>query len=72
MAPPSILTSQVFNIGLMLFSMQASKKISWDDPETLQLARAAYVIAQLAAIAITYYLIMVVKKKNGKLSDQYL
>jgi hypothetical protein len=70
MAPPSILTSQAFNIGLMLFSMQASKQISWDDPETIQLARAAYGIAQLVAVAITYYLIIVVKKKNGKLSNQ--
>lgn len=65
MAPPTILTSQVFNIGLMLFSMQAAKRIPWDDPQTVQIARAAYVLAQLAAIGISYYLMLVVKKKNG-------
>jgi hypothetical protein len=65
MAPPAILTSQIFNIGLMLFSMQAAKKIPWDDPETVQMARAAYAVAQLVAIGISYYLMLVVKKKNG-------
>ncbi|KAI8577069.1 hypothetical protein K450DRAFT_253511 [Umbelopsis ramanniana AG] len=72
MSPPTILTSQAFNIGLMLFAMQASKKISWEDPETIQLARAAYGIAQLVAVAITYYLIMVVKKKNDTTTLRYV
>lgn len=49
----------------MLFSMQAAKKIPWDDPETVQMARAAYAVAQLVAIGISYYLMLVVKKKNG-------
>lgn len=65
MSPPAILTSQMFNIGLMLVSMQLAKKISWDDPETVQMARAAYAIAQLVAMGISYYLMLVVKKKNG-------
>ncbi|KAJ2962649.1 hypothetical protein NQZ79_g2288 [Umbelopsis isabellina] len=72
MAPPTILTSQVFNIGLMLFSMQAAKRISWDDPETIQMARAAYVVAQLAAIGISYYLMLVVKKKNDTTTLRYV
>jgi hypothetical protein len=45
--------------------MQLAKKISWDDPETVQMARAAYAIAQLIAMGISYYLMLVVKKKNG-------
>ncbi|KAG2175505.1 hypothetical protein INT43_001152 [Umbelopsis isabellina] len=72
MAPPTILTSQVFNIGLMLFSMQVAKRIPWDDPQTVQLARAAYVLAQLAAIGISYYLMLVVKKKNDTTTLRYV
>ncbi|CAO3671589.1 unnamed protein product [Umbelopsis vinacea] len=52
--------------------MLLAKKISWDDPETVQMARAAYAIAQLIAIGISYYLILVVKKKNDTTALRYV
>jgi hypothetical protein len=66
MGSPSILTSPVFNIALLLLSMQLAKKVDWTDPQVTLIMRVAYCCAQIIVIGGAYALINLIKKKNGK------
>ena len=66
MGSPSIVKSPVFNILFVLGSMQLSKRINWDDPNTLLYARVGYYSAQVLVIGMAYALMYLIKKRNGK------
>jgi hypothetical protein len=60
----------MFNIAVMLVIMQLGKKIDWNDPDTLMIARIGYYGAQVLVIGLAYALMQLVKSKNGKSSDK--
>ncbi|KAI9275342.1 inorganic phosphate transporter Pho88 [Sporodiniella umbellata] len=64
MGSPSFLTSPIFNMGFLLFCMQLSKKVDWNDPDVLFMARVGYYGAQAVVVALAYVLIAIVRKKN--------
>jgi hypothetical protein len=66
MGSPGFLTSPMFNMGFLLISMQLAKKIDWEDPNVLTIARVGYYSAQLLVIGLSYALITLINKKNGK------
>lgn len=66
MGSPSIITNPLFNVGFLLASMQLAKKVDWNDPDVLTMARIGYYSAQLLAVAMAYGLITLIRKKNGK------
>jgi hypothetical protein len=45
--------------------MQVAKKIPFDDPNVLNMCRAAYLLSNLIIIGITLYIKAVVDKKKG-------
>jgi hypothetical protein len=53
------------NILIILFMMQASKKIPFDDPMVLNACRAIYVASNLLILGLYYYCKMQIDKKNG-------
>lgn len=66
MGSPSIITNPMFNIGFLLICMQLAKKVDWNDPDVLTMARIGYYSAQALVVAAAYGLIAIIKKKNGK------
>lgn len=66
MGSPSFVKSPMFNIAFLLVTMQLSKKINWDNPDTLLYARISYYAAQALTILMAYGLIELIKKRNGK------
>lgn len=66
MGSPSIITNPLFNVGFLLVSMQLAKKVDWNDPDVLTMARIGYYSAQLLVVAMAYGLITLIRKKNGK------
>lgn len=66
MGSPSIITNPLFNVGFLLASMQLAKKVDWNDPDVLTMARIGYYSAQLLVVAMAYGLITLIRKKNGK------
>ncbi|KAI9023005.1 inorganic phosphate transporter Pho88 [Phycomyces nitens] len=72
MGSPSFLSSPMFNIAFMLGSMQLAKKVDWEDPQTLFLARVGYYGAQVLVIAMSYLLITLIKKKNDTTPLRYV
>lgn len=66
MGSPSIIANPLFNVGFLLASMQLAKKVDWNDPDVLTMARIGYYSAQLLVVAMAYGLITLIRKKNGK------
>ena len=66
MGSPSIVKSPFFNIAFVLGTMQLSKRINWDDPDTLLYARVGYYSAQVLVMVMAYMLMHLIKKRNGK------
>ncbi|CAO3697614.1 unnamed protein product [Rhizopus microsporus] len=64
MGSPSIITNPLFNVGFLLVSMQLAKKVNWNDPDVLTMARIGYYSAQLLVVAMAYGLITLIRKKN--------
>ncbi|KAG1143108.1 hypothetical protein G6F37_001383 [Rhizopus arrhizus] len=54
----------MFNIGFLLICMQLAKKVDWNDPDVLTMARIGYYSAQALVVAAAYGLIAIIKKKN--------
>ncbi|KAI7862264.1 inorganic phosphate transporter [Spinellus fusiger] len=64
MGSPKFLSSPLFNIGFMLASMQLAKKVDWENPHTLFVARTGYYGAQVLVMIMTYMLMTLIRKKN--------
>lgn len=45
-------------------SRQVARRIPFEDPQTLMYVRMAYISAQVLALAVYYYMLSVVNKKN--------
>ena len=52
--------------------MQVSKRIPFDDPNVLNMCRAAYVISNLIILGVTLYIKSVVDKKKGTFASLLL
>ncbi|KAI9275945.1 inorganic phosphate transporter Pho88 [Phascolomyces articulosus] len=65
MGSPSIIKSPFFNIAFVIGTMQLSKRINWDDPDTLFFARVGYYSAQVLVMVMAYMLMHLIKKRNG-------
>ena len=53
------------NLIIILVMMQASKKIPFEDPMTLNLVRALYVVSNLIIAGVYLYTKMQIDKKRG-------
>jgi hypothetical protein len=53
------------NLVIILGMMQVSKRIPFDDPQTLMLVRAGYVLSNIIIIALYTYVNYVINKKKG-------
>lgn len=60
------------NLGIMLFMMQVSKKISFDDPQTLLYVRALYVFSNVLIISLYLYTKMKINQKNDLTTLKYV
>ncbi|KAI9323221.1 inorganic phosphate transporter [Dichotomocladium elegans] len=72
MGSPSIIKSPIFNVVFMLVTMQLSKRINWDDPNSLLYARIAYYGAQVLVTILAYLLILYIKKRNDTTPLRYV
>ena len=45
--------------------MQVSKKVPFDDPNTLNMVRAMYIVSNILIAGIYYYVKMQIDKKKG-------
>ncbi|KAI7856521.1 inorganic phosphate transporter Pho88 [Circinella umbellata] len=52
--------------------MQLSKRINWDDPDTLLFARIGYYGAQVLVMAMAYMLMHLIKKRNDSRPLRYV
>ncbi|KAK5133182.1 hypothetical protein LTR08_008118 [Meristemomyces frigidus] len=56
---------QITNLIIILVMMQASKKIPFEDPMTLNLVRALYVVSNILIAGVYLYTKMQIDKKRG-------
>jgi hypothetical protein len=56
------------NLLIILFMMQVSKKIPFDDPMVMNAVRAGYVLSNLMIVGIYFYVQMQINKKKGESS----
>jgi hypothetical protein len=45
--------------------MQVSKKVPFEDPDTLMMVRAGYVLSNVIIAAVYYYIYLQINKKKG-------
>lgn len=62
----------VSNVLIMLFFMQVSKRIPFDDPNVLQGVRILYVVSNLLIFGIYFYTKKVIDKKNDLTTLKYV
>jgi hypothetical protein len=62
----------VSNLVIMLFFMQVSKKIPFDDPNVLQGVRILYVVSNLLIFGLYFYTKSVINKKNDLTTLKYV
>lgn len=55
------------NLIIILGMMQVSKRIPMDDPQTLMLVRAGYILSNVIIISVYAYTHFIINKKKGKL-----
>lgn len=66
------LSPQITNLVIILGMMQVSKRIPFDDPQTLLLVRAGYVLSNLIIIGIYAYVHFVINKKKDMTTLKYV
>lgn len=66
------LNPQITNLVVILFVMQASKKIPFEDPIVLNGVRAAYVVSNLIILGVCLYVQMQINKKKDMTTLQYV
>jgi hypothetical protein len=50
---------------IILVMMQVSKKVPFDDPDTLNMVRALYVVSNVIIFGLYFYVQMQINKKKG-------
>ncbi|KAI9785453.1 MAG: hypothetical protein M1839_009194 [Geoglossum umbratile] len=63
---------QVTNLGIMLFFMQLSKKVPFDNPVVLNGVRAVYVLSNLIILGIYLYVRAKIHEKKDRTNLKYL
>ncbi|KAI9800473.1 MAG: hypothetical protein M1833_003359 [Piccolia ochrophora] len=63
---------QITNLVVILFMMQVSKKVPFDDPIVLNGVRAAYVVSNLIILAIYVYIQRSINKKKDMTTLKYV
>ncbi|KAF2404722.1 inorganic phosphate transport PHO88 [Trichodelitschia bisporula] len=58
------LSPQVTNIAIILFMMQASKKVPFDNPDVLNGVRALYILSNVIIVGIYFYVKLQIDKKK--------
>ncbi|KAJ9642893.1 phosphate transporter (Pho88) [Coniosporium tulheliwenetii] len=66
------LNPQITNLAIILFMMQASKKIPFDDPNVLNGIRAMYVLSNLIIAGIYVYIMQQINKKKDMTVLKYV
>lgn len=61
-----IVNHPLFNLGAYFFVYQVTRYAGLDNPENLYSIRTFYLGSQFIIIALSFYLMSVIKKKNGK------
>ncbi|TVY35387.1 SRP-independent targeting protein [Lachnellula subtilissima] len=67
-----MVSPQITNLVIILGMMQVSKKIPLDDPNTLNLVRAGYLLSNLIIIAVYAYTHLVINKKKDMTTLKYV
>jgi len=66
------LSPQVTNIIIILFMMQAGKKVPLDNPDVLNIVRAVYVFSNIIIASVYFYCTMQVNKKKDQTVLKYV
>ncbi|ORX54075.1 putative phosphate transporter [Hesseltinella vesiculosa] len=72
MGSPGFLTSPMFNVAFMIVAMQLGKRIDWEDPQVLMIARFGYYGAQVLVLLLTFGLMRMVQNKNDTTPLKYV
>lgn len=60
-----ILNHPLFNVGFFLFVRQVTKNMDLDNSSYIGAIRGLYLGSQLLVIVLSFYLMFVIRKKNG-------
>lgn len=60
-----VISHPLFNVAFFLGVRQATKFLNLDNPEYLGLIRSFYLGSQFVIILLSFYLLSVIKNKNG-------
>jgi len=66
------ISPQITNLVIILGMMQVSKRIPMEDPDTLNLIRAGYVLSNIIIIAIYGYVHFLIQKKKDNTTLKYV
>jgi hypothetical protein len=66
------LSPQISNLVIILGMMQVAKRIPFEDPNVLNMCRAAYVLSNVIILGITLYIKSVVDKKKDMTTLKYV
>ncbi|KAJ3517233.1 hypothetical protein NLJ89_g639 [Agrocybe chaxingu] len=62
----------VQNLVISLTAMQVARRIPFDDPDTLNLVRAGYVVVQILVLGVYFYVSSTIKRKNDQTVLKYV
>ncbi|KAK8205311.1 phosphate transporter (Pho88) [Zalaria obscura] len=66
------ISPQVTNLVIILFMMQASKKVPFEDPNVLNGVRALYIVSNLIIAGVYFYVQMQINKKRDMTVLKYV
>lgn len=69
---PPTMNPQVTNLGIMLFMMQANKKVPWELPETMLYVRVGYLVSNLLIFALYAYMYTGIVRKDDLTTLKYV
>ncbi|KAI8371133.1 hypothetical protein BD560DRAFT_396198 [Blakeslea trispora] len=61
-----VLNHPVSNIGFFYLVRQLIRTFELDDPHYLGVIRSIYLCSQIAVLLLTFYVLSIIRKKNGK------
>jgi len=66
------LSPQITNLVIILGMMQVSKRIPMDDPDTLNMIRAGYVLSNVIILSVYAYVHFIINKKKDMTTLKYV
>ncbi|KAL4956535.1 inorganic phosphate transporter Pho88 [Aspergillus filifer] len=67
-----MVSPQVTNLAIIVVMMQVSKKVPFDDPDTLLLVRGLYVLSNVIILSLYLYTQVQINKKNDHTTLKYV